>query len=515
MIRLPTGLDLFVLLGTLAIAVLIYTRNNKRALPYPPGPRKLPVLGNLLDLPKSFEWETYARWSKEYNSGIIHLNAAGTDFVILNSFNAAIDLLEKRSSIYSSRAQFTMISQLMGWKWLMSAMPYGEPWRERRRAFMKYFQPSNANLYQAPQMEFIRKMLPRLLNTPKDFLGITRHAIGGMALSLAYGLPIHPSDDPYINLAAKAVASIGEAAIPGAFLVDMMPFLKYVPEWVPGAGFQKKARVWRKLQEDMRAVPFEETIRNMASGVAKPSFTSTSMQDLDESTDRTRQKEVIQDTAGIIFGAGADTTLSGVHTFFAAMLCFPETQRKAQQELDRVLGGRLPEFGDEADLPYVSALVKEIIRWKPATPIGVPHYSSEDDVYEGYHIPKGALVIANAWAMLYDEDAYPEPSAFKPERFLKDGQLNPTVRDPALMAFGFGRRICPGSQVALSVLWLTFATILATFNISKDVDENGTPVEPSVQYQSGLICHPIPFKCTIAPRSRRAEQLIRSAGDSY
>lgn len=92
-----------------------------------------------------------------------------------------------------------------------------------------------------------------------------------------------------------------------------------------------------------------------------------------------------------IFSAAADTTLSGIQTFFAAMLCYPEVQKKAQDELDRVLGGRLPEFDDEVDLPYLSAVVKETIRyvvyvifcqvinaistcggsrWKPATPIG-------------------------------------------------------------------------------------------------------------------------------------------------
>jgi len=391
----------------------------------------------------------------------------------------------------------------------MSGFPYGEAWRERRRAFTKYFQTSNATLYRAQQVEFIRKMLPGLLDIPKDFLSISRHAIGGMALSLAYGLPIQNSNDPFVTLAQEAIASLSEAAIPGAFLVDIIPILKYVPEFVPGAGFKKKARVWRRLQENMHGLPYKETIQNMASGVAKPSFTSMCLQDLDESTDVIHQQQVIKDTAAMIFTAGADSTTSSVHTFFAAMLCFPETQRKAQQELDRVLMGRLPDFGDEPALPYISALVKEVLRWKPATPIGVPHYASEDDVYEGYHIPKGALVIANAWAMFYDEDVYPDPSAFKPERFMKDGQLDPAVRDPALMAFGFGRRICPGSHVAISAIWLTVATILATFDISKAVDDNGAPIVPSIQYKSALICHPLPFECTLNPRSKASEELIR------
>ncbi|KDR69244.1 hypothetical protein GALMADRAFT_145643 [Galerina marginata CBS 339.88] len=518
MISQPNGLDLLLFLATLGVAaaMLIYARSRKRStLPYPPGPKRLPVLGNLLDIPTSFEWETYARWGKEYDSDILHLNTAGNDFVILNSLKAATDLLEKRSAKYSNRPQFTMVTELMGWKWVMSALQYGERWRERRRAFAKYFHANNSSQWRAPQMEFVRKMLPRFLDTPEDCLAITKHAVGGMALSIAYGLPIRSSNDPLLDLVERAVAAVSDAAVPGAFWVDIFPILKYVPEFFPGTGFMRKAKVWRKMQVDMRDMPFQQTIRNMVSGIAKPSFTSTSLQNLDESRDLRHQQEVIQDTAAVIFAGGADTTVSTIHTFFNAMLSFPETHKKAQEELDRVLGGRLPEFGDEADLPYVSAIVKELLRWKPVTPIALPHCSTEDDVYQGYHIPKGSIVIPNVWAMLHDEDIYSNPSTFNPDRFMKDGLLDPSVRDPGSMAFGFGRRICPGNQVGLSFLWLTVATILATFDVTKVLDEDGTAIEPSVQYQSSIICHPLPFRCTLKPRSKAAEELIRSTADSY
>ncbi|KDR66580.1 hypothetical protein GALMADRAFT_1146457 [Galerina marginata CBS 339.88] len=513
MIPLPTGVDLLVVLASLTAAAFLYVKTSKRSvLALPPGPKGLPVIGNLLDLPNGFEWETYARWGKEYNSGVIYLSVAGNDFIVLNSFNAAIDLLEKKSSIYSSRPRFTMVAELMGYTWFMPGMPYGEPWRERRRAFAKYFQGGNPAVYQTQQLEFVRKMLPRLLDDPANFLRITQHAIGGMALSLAYGLPIQSSNDPHVSLAQQAVASVGEAAIPGAFLVDILPVLRHVPEWVPGAGFQKKARKWKKLQEDFLEVPYDEAVKQMAVGGTRPSFMSTFLQDIDQSKDVKHQQDVIKDTAAVIFAAGADTTVASIHTFFAAMLSYPDVQKKAQRELDGVLRGRLPEFDDEADLPYISAIVKEVLRWRPVHPIGVPHFSSEDDVYGGYHIPKGAMVIANAWAMLFDEDEYPDPSTFKPERFLKNGQLNPAIRDPALMAFGFGRRMCPGVQVAISALWLTVATTLATFDISNAVGDVGVP---DLKYRSALICHPLPFKCTLKPRSKDAEVLIRSAGDSY
>ncbi|KAF8808763.1 cytochrome P450 [Phlegmacium glaucopus] len=396
--------------------------------------------------------------------------------IILNSFDAAIDLCDKRSSIYSSRLVSPMLTDLMGWGWTISTMVYGEPWRERRRMFQKHFHPSNTQFYQPIQREFIRKMLPRLLDAPAEFLSLLRHTVGGMSLSLSYGIQIKDTNDPFIDLAGAALGNGASAARVGAFLVDVIPILKYVPEFMLGA-----------LQEDFRERPFLASIEAMASGQARPSFTSVALEVVDQSRDINHQREVIKDTAGMVFAGGSDTIVSATHTFFLAMIYFPEKQMKAQAELDRVVSGRLPDFDDMEDLPYLSALVKEVLRWQPVTPYGnVPHRTTEDDVYEGYHIPNGSIVIYNSWVMLYNEVEYPDPSAFKPERFLKDGQLDSNIRDPAEIVFGFGRRACPGSHIAFSTLWFTAAGVLATFQLSKPVDKEGRVIEPSCEYHVGL-----------------------------
>ena len=119
----------------------------------------------------------------------------------------------------------------------------------------------------------------------------------------------------------------------------------------------------------------------------------------------------------------------------------PRVVAKAQEELDRVVGKeRLPDFSDKDDLPYIDALVKELLRWGPPLPISVPVKTAQDDIYREYSIPAGTTVIENIWAVFHDPAIYPDPEAFNPDRFLKDGKLNPLVYNPEDRVFGSGRR---------------------------------------------------------------------------
>ena len=82
------------------------------------------------------------------------------------------------------------------------------------------------------------------------------------------------------------------------------------------------------------------------------------------------------------------------------MANYPEVQKRAQAELDTIVGtGRLPTLDDEKSLPYISALIKECLRWKSVTPLGVAHLSIEEDEYKGYRIPKGSIVVSNIWCV--------------------------------------------------------------------------------------------------------------------
>jgi len=204
-----------------------------------------------------------------------------------------------------------------------------------------------------------------------------------------------------------------------------------------------------------------------------------------------------------LYTGGADTTVSSIHTFFLAMVLYPQIQVKAQAELDRIVGNdRLPSFSDRENLPYLNACIKEVFRWQPALPLGVAHRLDQDDEYDGCFIPAGSTVITNIWAMMQDESIYPNARHFQPERWL-DGTIDSIQHN-----FGFGRRICPGMWTADASLFIVMACVLATFEIKPPLGQDGDVVLPQVKYTTGMISHPEPFDVGILPRSRQAIEVI-------
>ena len=152
------------------------------------------------------------------------------------------------------------------------------------------------------------------------------------------------------------------------------------------------------------------------------------------------EESIIKWAAAAIYGGGADSTVSVAYSFFLAMLLYPDVQKKAQEELDRVVGcDRLPSYEDRDKLPYVNALIKEALRWNAVLPMGVPHVMSEDDVFRGYFIPKGAIIMPNISLFAHDPELYHDPMNFSPERFLDADGRTPEL-DPKNVVFGFGRR---------------------------------------------------------------------------
>ncbi|KAI0763625.1 cytochrome P450 [Trametes elegans] len=190
-------------------------------------------------------------------------------------------------------------------------------------------------------------------------------------------------------------------------------------------------------------------------------------------------------------------------------MLYPEVQKKAQAELDGIVGrDRLPDHGDREALVYVDALIKEVMRWHNIFHLSLPHYTIADDEFHGYLIPAGTTVMVNIWDILHDHKHYDRPYDIWPERYIRNGKLDHTVRDPESFTFGFGRRVCPGRHFARSALFIAVASVLHVFDVSLPVDENGEEIQVNYRPSGGLVSFPEDCRCTIKPRSAEAEALI-------
>ncbi|KAG1907690.1 cytochrome P450 [Suillus fuscotomentosus] len=478
---------------------------RKNPAPYPPGPPGWPLIGNVADMPHNRAWLTFAKWRKKYGD-ISHVEVLGRHITVLNSVEAAMALLDKKSAVYSDRPVLTMGGELVGWKYCMGLLSYGDRFRYYRKNIHRII-GSRAAMAVYEQIEEIetRRFLKRVFVKPEQLQAHIRHTAGAIILRISHGYEVKENNDHFVDLADHAMDQLSRSTDTGAFMVDIMPWLAKVPEWFPGAGFKRLAREWRQTLEELVEAPHKFVKDQMAAGVAPVSFTSNLLKGRTLSAE---EDNMVKWSAVSLYTGGADTTVSTIYSIFLAMTLFPDVQKKAQAEIDAVVGtDRLPSFADRNSLPYIEALVKEALRWNVVVPIGIPHCVSEDDIYDGYYIPKGSLIIPNIWFMLNDPQRYANPSQFKPERFL-DNDGNDPEREPRTICFGFGRRICPGLHLADASVWLSTVMSLAVFDISKIV-ENGVEHTPEVNPSSGAISHPKPFKCCIKPRSAKAIALIQ------
>ncbi|KAL4252343.1 cytochrome P450 family protein [Pleurotus pulmonarius] len=317
---------------------------------------------------------------------------------------------------------------------------------------------------------------------------------------------VMPEYDSNIERARKALATLSDAAISGLFLVDILPFMRHVPSWMPGAGFKRFAERSRPDTMDMMNAPFIEGCNR----ISEPSLLSRRLAKGGYGIEDHPDKQLVRDVAAVAYVGGAETTKAALSNFIAAMLLYPEVQKKAQQEVDSFTHSTLPSFEDLPNMPYVQAVMLEVLRWQSVLPLGIAHRLIMDDEYKGYYLPKGSIIFVNIWALLRDEEYYADPDTFRPERFLKDGTIDPKLAEP-IPNFGFGRRICPGRFFAMDSLWLNIASILTVFDITKAKDEEGRDIEPDIEWTPNFTRHLIPFKCSITPRSSEREKLIRES----
>lgn len=461
-------------------------------------------------LPDSKPWLWFEELSKEYNSPLVTVWIGRNPTVWINDAWAASDLFEKRAGIYSSRPRMLVFAELgAGQSNLVNQYTFNpeqrDRWRLQRKLMHHGVGVQAVRKYRSFQNDESRLVALDLLSKPDEYVKHFERYATSVVSIIGFGRRVESSEDPIITegmCLASALACFSntyrlhtapctfaltplviavmqlaaELNVPGKkfpMLMETFPFLARFPNaiapWKYGLGSKRGRGFFYALAEEAAKKPGHE------DSFVKHLFAAREKYTLDD--------EEISSLSGNLFGAGSDTSSSTLITFVLACCAFPEALVPAYEELDRVVGPhRSPHFDDQPNLPYINALVKEVLRWRSVAIIGgQPHSPTQDDTYNGWLIPKGTWIQGNVWAIHHNEREFPDPDQFNPRRYLPGSPENrPFPGERGYMTFGWGRRVCSGQALAEQGTWVTIARLLWGFHIQKTRQPDGSLLEVDI-----------------------------------
>ncbi|KAI1384394.1 putative cytochrome P450 [Hypoxylon trugodes] len=493
---------------TIAYIIMRLLQVGKRAAGLPPGPRTLPIIGNLHLMPKFKPYKQFTEWGERYGP-IYSLMVGSSPLIVLQSQEIAKELLDKRGSSYSSRPDMYILSDLCSRGLRQVAMKYTPTWRQVHRINHKILNANATRAYTPYQTLESRQMLVDILNNPGDHEKHIQRYSNSVTCQMVYGFRTTTFSDPKLQSVVSIFFEVCELAVTvPARLMDCYPILQKIPKYLLPAC--RKAMNLDRVSMTLFLDRWLEGKKKAQDGTAMPCFCASlaQAQKAEDFSD-----ELASYMAGDIVEAGSSTTSDELVGFLMAMVTHPDIQRRAQEELDSVVGtDRLPKIEDMVSLPYIRGCVKETLRWMPTSSLLIPHSPLRDDVYRDYIIPAGASVVVNVWALNKDPKRWPNPQVFNPLRFKDDIRSEheiATSGDPATLRhnyiFGAGRRLCQGIHIAERSLFLAIASMLWAFDIeTPDISKIDTE-----DLRGGLAMVPAPFECYMKPRDMQRANVIR------
>ncbi|EXJ68791.1 uncharacterized protein A1O5_07722 [Cladophialophora psammophila CBS 110553] len=512
---------LFIILAVSAAAaglVYIYLFVGRRGRHYPDGPPTLPLIGNLHQLPRKGAHFKFTELAKTYG-GMFSLKLGTGTAVVLTDRRIIRELLDKKSSISSNRpVSFVSQNIITGGDHLL-VMDYGARWRAFRKLIHQEFMESmcEKNHIKLQNAESVQ-MLRDFLISPENHMLHPKRFSNSVIMSILFGIRTPSYDTPHMTKLYDLMESWSKVMETGATPpVDFYPFLRWIPEQFLGNWVRRSVHVRDEMNALYSQVISSVVKRREVSG-SKDSFIDKI---LDKQDKLGMTMHEVYFLGGVAMEGGSDTSSAVITSCIQALTKWPHIQKKAQQEIDAVVSeDRSPVWSDYAKLPYVNAIVKEAMRWRPVTPLSFPHCLAEDEWVDSKFLPKGTIVIINVWGLHHDETKFPNHDIFDPDHYAGRTLLASEYAASAdyesrdHYAYGAGRRLCPGIHLAERNLFQAISKLLWAFNFERGEDEAGGPVEPDTDpitgYSEGFLVCAKHFPCKITVRSEmRRETIMR------
>ncbi|KAK5467893.1 hypothetical protein LTS15_000866 [Exophiala xenobiotica] len=441
--------------------------------------------------------------------------------IVLADRKAIYQLLDKKGSIYSERPNLA-VPIFMSRGCHMTFEQATPEWREKRSVITRNLNPQNLDKkhFRVQEAESILFM-NNLVHHPNKAFDYARLYASSVAAILVWGFRAKDFDSFFYKDFYNFVDQWLDAIEPGANPpVEQLPWLWYLP-----GAWKKRAYHVRSLMDTTWSKARQMVEDRRGRGDVRDSMIDLKLAEY-EKTGWPMSQYSFNNLGGEMLEAGADTTANMLLTIILAVTKFPEVQIKARKELDEVCGtGRTPLFSDFDRLPYINCIIKEALRWRPTSDLGIPHRLAKDDWYEGMFFPKDSTVWLAAWAIHQSDDEYPDPDRFNPDRFKNHTKLANEYavgpdwqnRDkfflvgslPEHSSAYFSRVyiITDMEQAAECVLAYTWLReLLWAFEFEELPDR---PIDVNAYTSSNLV-RPLEYEVKVTPRSKQHEEVIRT-----
>ncbi|KAK7052071.1 putative cytochrome P450 [Favolaschia claudopus] len=491
------------------LCVFVWLRKvGSRESGLPPGPPTMPLLGNLHIFPTEFAHYKFSEWARTYG-GIYSLKVGPGTAIVLTDAAAVKELMDKRSGSTADRPPMHVADVVAGGLNMVLSR-YSESWRTLRKTAHTILTPQASAKHLPIQLAEASQLLHDILCRPEGFYNHIRRYANSVILSVLYGKRAPRYETRETTAFFRAQHEWELVLEPGATPpIDLIPILKYVPErW---AKWKQDCAKTREMQRKLYFGLLDETKERLGQGEENGSFMEEILARQDELG---MDREMTGYLGGVLIEGGSDTTSYYLQSLILALVAYPDAQRKAQEEMDRVVGDhRMPTLDDLEEMPYIRAMILENHRFRPVAPLLVPHGALADEEYKGFLIPKGCTIFVNMWGIFHDPELYDDPENFVPERYLlSENGTKPGVDGSDLrpnLPFGVGRRVCPGIHLAQNSININAMNLVWAFNFTPDTDTQGNPIPlDTLDYHKGILTGPRSFKCKITPRSAGKADII-------
>ncbi|KAM3852586.1 cytochrome P450 2K4-like [Vipera latastei] len=485
-------------LSTLMIMLLLRMGNpwKKSSKDFPPGPRPLPVIGNLhiMDLKKPYQ--TMLELSKVYGP-VFRIQLGFQKIVVLAGYKTVKEALVNHADAFAERPNIQLSDEISeGFGILFS---HGENWKVMRRFTLSALRDYGMGKRTiedkiSEECRVLIKAFESYEGQPFENTTIMNSAVGNIIVSIILGKRYEYEDPTFQRLIKLVNENVQLAGSPPVLLYNMFPMFGFL--------FGVRTILLKNKKELFSFIKttFIEHLKALDENDQRSLIDSFLVRQAEEKKNKAESyfhNENLTVVVNNLFAAGMDTTSTTLRWAMLLMMKYPDIQNKVYEEISRIIGSAQPRIEHRAKMPYTDAVIHEVQRFADIVPGNVARATTVDITFKGFFIPKGTHIVPLLTSVLHDESQWEKPHEFYPEHFLdSEGKF---VKRDAFMPFSAGRRICLGETLAKMELFLFFTSLLQRFTLQPPcgISKEDLDLTPAI----GFTTPPMPYMLCALPRS--------------